>query len=243
MTARLDEGRGVARAAPLPSRPGADPRGEVGPGRRTRRPRRSRSSTSPLTIGTVTLWLSIIVLLPLAALVVASFEEGWSGFWEAVTAPAALATLWVTVWVSAVVALVNAVMGTLIAWVLVRDDFRGKRALNALIDLPFALPTIVAGIVLLALYGEAIAFTKQAGGSFLIAVMRPDGSGERVLTEGFHNEGPTWAPNGRVLMFFRESRGANGGPKLFSVDLTGYNEREVPTPAFGSDPAWSPLRN
>jgi TolB protein len=90
--------------------------------------------------------------------------------------------------------------------------------------------------------GDLIAFTKQMGGSFLIGVMRADGSGERVLTEGFHNEGPTWAPNGRVLMFFRESRAA-GGPKLFSIDLTGYNERQVPTPAFGSDPAWSPLRN
>jgi TolB protein len=91
--------------------------------------------------------------------------------------------------------------------------------------------------------GDLIAFTKQSSGSFLIGVMRSDGSGERILTEGFHNEGPTWAPNGRVLMFFRESRGAGGGPKLFSIDLTGYNERQVPTPAFGSDPAWSPLRN
>ena len=90
--------------------------------------------------------------------------------------------------------------------------------------------------------GDLIAFTKQAGGSFLIGVMRPDGSGERSLTEGFHNEGPTWAPNGRVLAFFRESRGA-GGPRLFSIDLTGYNEREVQTPAFSSDPAWSPPRN
>jgi TolB protein len=90
--------------------------------------------------------------------------------------------------------------------------------------------------------GDLIAFTKQAGGSFLIGVMRPDGSGERTLTEGFHNEGPTWAPNGRVLAFFRESRGA-GGPRLFSIDLTGYNEREVQTPAFSSDPAWSPRRN
>jgi TolB protein len=90
--------------------------------------------------------------------------------------------------------------------------------------------------------GDLIAFTKQLGGSFLIGVMRADGSGERVLTEGFHNEGPTWAPNGRVLMFFRESRG-KGGPSLYSIDLTGYNERQVPTPAFGSDPAWSPLRN
>ena len=62
--------------------------------------------------------------------------------------------------------------------------------------------------------GDYIAFTKQYGGSFLIGVMKPDGSGERILTEGFHNEGPTWAPNGRVLMFFREGRGANGGPRI-----------------------------
>ena len=81
------------------------------------------------------------------------------------------------------------------------------------------------------------------GGSFLIGVMRPDGQGERVLTEGFHNEGPTWSPNGRVILFFRESPGPNGGPRLFSIDLTGYNERQVATPAFGSDPAWGPLRN
>lgn len=91
--------------------------------------------------------------------------------------------------------------------------------------------------------GDYIAFTKQYSGRFLIGVMRPDGSGERVLTEGFHNEGPTWAPNGRVLMFFRESQGTNGGPKIYSVDLTGYNERVVTTPSFGSDPAWSPLLN
>ena len=89
--------------------------------------------------------------------------------------------------------------------------------------------------------GDLIAFTKQSGGQFLIGVMRPDGSGERILTEGYHNEGPTWAPNGRVLMFFRESPGANGGPKLHSIDLTGYNERLVQTPSFASDPAWSPL--
>jgi TolB protein len=91
--------------------------------------------------------------------------------------------------------------------------------------------------------GDYIAFTKQLGGRFLIGVMKPDGTGERVLTEGFHNEGPTWAPNGRVLMFFRESQGANGGPRIHSIDITGYNERQVQTPGFGSDPAWSPLLN
>lgn len=89
--------------------------------------------------------------------------------------------------------------------------------------------------------GDYIAFTKQYAGRFLIGVMRPDGTGERILTEGYHNEGPTWAPNGRVLMFFRERRGAKGGPSIYSIDLTGYNERRVPTPAFASDPAWSPL--
>jgi TolB protein len=91
--------------------------------------------------------------------------------------------------------------------------------------------------------GDYVAFTKQLGGRFLIGVMRPDGSGERVLTEGFHNEGPTWAPNGRVLMFFRESQGEKGGPKIHSVDLTGYNERVVQTPSYASDPAWSPSLN
>ncbi|ODR96732.1 translocation protein TolB [Methyloceanibacter superfactus] len=91
--------------------------------------------------------------------------------------------------------------------------------------------------------GDLIAFTKMLGGRFLIGVMKPDGTGERILTEGFHNEGPTWSPNGRVLMFFRESPGAGGGPRLYTIDLTGYNERQVATPAFGSDPAWSPLIN
>jgi TolB protein len=88
--------------------------------------------------------------------------------------------------------------------------------------------------------GDVIAFTKRGAGSFAIGVMRTDGSGERILTEGYHNEGPTWAPNGRVLMFFRDP-GGNSGPQLFTVDLTGYNEQRVPTPSYASDPAWSPI--
>jgi TolB protein len=88
-----------------------------------------------------------------------------------------------------------------------------------------------------------IAFTKLSGGHFYIGVMRPDGSGERQLVESFHAEGPTWAPNGRVLMYFKETPGGPTGKvaKLYSVDLTGYNEREIPTSTDASDPAWSPL--
>ncbi|MBF0354377.1 MAG: Tol-Pal system protein TolB [Alphaproteobacteria bacterium] len=94
--------------------------------------------------------------------------------------------------------------------------------------------------------GDLIAFTKMKSGTFYIGVMRPDGSGERLLTEGYLVEAPTWAPNGRVLMFFRQSqsKGGKGGGdsfKLYSVDLTGYNERQVVTPMDASDPAWSPL--
>jgi TolB protein len=91
--------------------------------------------------------------------------------------------------------------------------------------------------------GKWIAFTKQGSGKFSIGVMAPDGSGERILTEGYHNEGPTWSPNSRVVMFFREQPGESGGPQLYSVDISGYNEQEVPTPEFSSDPAWSPLLN
>jgi len=93
--------------------------------------------------------------------------------------------------------------------------------------------------------GDMIAFTKIDGGSFFIGVMRPDGSGERLLTRDFLVEGPTWAPNGRVLMYFRQSpsdsRGHGGSPHLYSIDLTGSNQREVSTPQDASDPAWSPL--
>ncbi len=92
--------------------------------------------------------------------------------------------------------------------------------------------------------GDLIAFTKFTGGRFYIGVMGVNGKGERLLTEGFLVESPTWAPNGRVLMFFRESpRGTRGekDSKLFSIDLTGQNEREIVTPMDASDPAWSPL--
>jgi TolB protein len=88
--------------------------------------------------------------------------------------------------------------------------------------------------------GDYIAFTKQGGGQFSIGIMKPDGSGERILTSGFHNEGPTFAPNGRVVMFFRDP-GGTSGPSLFTVDISGRNEQRVPTPGFASDPAWSPL--
>jgi TolB protein len=93
--------------------------------------------------------------------------------------------------------------------------------------------------------GDLIAFTKQHQGRFYIGVMRPDGSGERLLTEAYHVEGPTWAPNGRVLMYFKDLPAGAGGRQrsahLYSIDLTGYNEREVQTPTDASDPAWSPL--
>jgi len=88
--------------------------------------------------------------------------------------------------------------------------------------------------------GDYIAFTKQFEGKFAIGIMRADGSGERILTEGYHNEGPTWAPNGRVIMFFRDL-GGNGGPALYTVDVTGRNEQPVRTPSYASDPSWSPL--
>jgi TolB protein len=93
--------------------------------------------------------------------------------------------------------------------------------------------------------GDLIAFTKMDGGTFFIGVMHPDGSGERLLTQDFLVEGPTWAPNGRVLAYFRGSptdkNGHGGGSKLFSIDLTGSNQRELATPGDASDPAWSPL--
>ena len=87
--------------------------------------------------------------------------------------------------------------------------------------------------------GDLIAFTRIGAGRFSVGVMKPDGSGERLLTNAYQDEGPTWSPNGRVILFFRSARG--GPVDLYSVDLSGQNERKVPTPLDGSDPAWSPL--
>lgn len=93
--------------------------------------------------------------------------------------------------------------------------------------------------------GDLIAFTRIHNGQFFIGVMRPDGSGERLLTQGFLVEAPTWSPNGRVLMYFRQDRtdayGRGGKTRVYSIDITGHNEREVITPLDASDPAWSPL--
>jgi sulfate transport system permease protein len=121
-----------------------------------------------LGLGVSTLWLSLIVLLPLAAVVVRSTDGGLDAFWTAVSSRQAVSALRFTLLVSLVATVINAFTGTLIAWVLVRDQFRGKRIVNALIDLPFALPTIVAGLTLLALYGPTspvgvdVAFTQFA---------------------------------------------------------------------------------
>jgi sulfate transport system permease protein len=129
-------------------------------------PRRRRGGD--LAVGITTTYLSVVVLLPLAALVWRSTEEGLAAFWRAITDPQAVAALELTLALSVGIVAVNAVAGTIIAWVLVRDSFRGKSLVNALIDLPFALPTIVAGLTLLALYGPRgplginVAYTRTA---------------------------------------------------------------------------------
>ncbi len=126
------------------------------------RPGRTRPSTragglsrvSGLGLGIAMLWFSLLVLIPLTAIVVNATEGGWDGFWETITNEQTAAAIRLTVGQAFLVTAINVVMGTLIAWVLVRDRFVGKRALEVLIDIPFALPTIVAGLVLLSLYGS-----------------------------------------------------------------------------------------
>jgi sulfate transport system permease protein len=132
-----------------------------------------------LTRGAAVIYLSFIVLIPLAAVVWASFGEGVGGFLRSISNPQAIAALRLTFEVSAVVVVINIVTGTLIAWVLVRDSFRGKGLVNSLIDLPFALPTVVAGLTLLTLYGPKsplglnIAYTKAAIAMALLFVTLP----------------------------------------------------------------------
>ena len=117
----------------------------------------------------MTTFLSVIVALPIAALIWESTGGGLAAFWDVVTSPEAVAALRLTLVLSALAAGVNAVLGTITAWVLVRDDFAGKRVMNSLIDLPFALPTIVAGLVLIALYGVQTPLELNVGGLHLKA--------------------------------------------------------------------------
>jgi sulfate transport system permease protein len=115
---------------------------------------RPRLGGALVSRGIVTMWLTLVVLIPIAALSAHAFDEGAGSFWDSVTQPQAIQVLWTTALISLGVTAINCVMGTVIAWVLVRDRFPGKAFLNSVIDLPFALPTIVAGITLLALYGN-----------------------------------------------------------------------------------------
>jgi sulfate/thiosulfate transport system permease protein len=138
------------------------------------RPARKRRSARPgsltvvsgLGLGVALVWFSLLVLIPLAMVVATSGEDGWAGFWGTLTNPQTLSAVRLTVVQAFLVTLLNVVMGTMIAWVLVRDRFPGKRILDVVIDIPFALPTIVAGLTLLALYGPRgpvgvnVAYTK-----------------------------------------------------------------------------------
>jgi sulfate transport system permease protein len=143
------------------------------------RPAAKEKQDSPLTRGVVIGYLSLMVLIPLAAVVWRSTDGGVEGFLRAVSNPQAFAALRLTFLASLAVVAINVVTGTLIAWVLVRDSFRGKGFVNALIDLPFALPTIVAGLTLLALYGPGspfglnVAYTQVAVGMALLFVTLP----------------------------------------------------------------------
>ncbi|WP_458316593.1 sulfate ABC transporter permease subunit CysT [Mycolicibacterium brisbanense] len=140
---------------------------------------RGRYGTTSLRVGAASIWLSVIVLLPLAAIVWQSVGGGWTAFWQAVTSNAALDSFRVTLSISAGVTVINLVFGLMVAWVLTRDDFPGKRIVDSVIDLPFALPTIVASLVMLALYGPAspvglhLQHTKWGVGVALLFVTLP----------------------------------------------------------------------
>lgn len=170
-------------------------------------------SASVLGRGLLGIYLSVLVLLPLAALLAQSTKGGTGAFWREVSNPEALAAIKLTLIISAIVVLINAAFGTLIAWVMVRDEFPGKRMVNAMIDLPFALPTIVAGVVLLALYGKGgpvginITFTRAAIGLALLFVTLPfvTRSVQPVLLEldGSMEEAAASLGAGRLTVFRR----------------------------------------
>lgn len=139
----VDLGASPSVLAPAPTSPS---------GRRVR-DRRSLGAGASLGLGISMVWFSLLVLIPLTAVLISAAGLGLGGFWSVVTADQTLAALRLTVLQSLAVTAVNVVMGTALAWVLVRDRFWGKRLLDIVIDVPFALPTIVAGLVLLSLYG------------------------------------------------------------------------------------------
>ncbi|MBU9765751.1 sulfate ABC transporter permease subunit CysT [Mycobacterium sp. TNTM28] len=149
------------------------------PGEPTPGARSGRYGSTSLRVGAASIWLSVIVLLPLAAIVWQAAGGGWDAFWLAVTSNAAVESLRVTLTISAGVTVVNLVFGLIVAWVLTRDDFPGKRIVDSVIDLPFALPTIVASLVMLALYGPAspiglhLQHTKWGVGVALLFVTLP----------------------------------------------------------------------
>ena len=170
MTTTSQTGAGVSllpRAAPAPPAPPPT----------KRRPLHGRGRS--LGLGFVVIYLSVIVLIPLAAVVLKSQENGFGGFWKAVTTPEASSTLKLTIGASLVVAVINCLMGTMIAWLLVRDRLPGRSLFDGLIDLPFALPTIVAGLALLTVYGPGspigldIAYTRVAVVVALLFVTLP----------------------------------------------------------------------
>jgi sulfate transport system permease protein len=159
------------------------------------------------------IYLTVLVLLPIAALLTQAAHGGASAFWREVSSPEAVAAIKLSLGASAVVVAINAVFGTLIAWVMVRDEFPGKRVVNAMIDLPFALPTIVAGVVLLALYGKGgpagvdITFTRAAVVLALLFVTLPfvARSVQPVLLEldGTMEEAAASLGAGRLMVFRR----------------------------------------
>jgi sulfate transport system permease protein len=200
--------------------------GAVATARAPRRRISLRLGGPVLTRGMVVGYLSLIVLIPLAAVVAKSFDGGLGTFWDAVTNPQAIAALKLTLVASAIVVAINAVAGTIIAWVLVRDEFPGKRYVNSIIDLPFALPTIVAGITLIALYGDngvlglsGVSFTRVGVVLALLFVTLPFviRAVQPVLLElDTEMEEAAASLGARPLTIFRRVILPNLGPAIFA---------------------------